>query len=141
MSTAIRVLLVEDNPADADLIRETLETGKLLVETAVVLDGMQAVDYLFRRPPYVSAELPDLILLDLNLPKLDGKQVIAEIKKNEDLRKIPIVVLTSSDAEQDIVRSYQLGVNCYVTKPVGLLKFQNIVRSVENFWFTVVKLP
>ncbi len=96
---------------------------------------------MLRKPPYANVELPDLILLDLNLPKMSGQEVLAEIKKHESLRAIPVVILTSSDAEQDIVKSYRLGANCYVTKPVGLEAFQAIVRSVENFWFTVVKLP
>ena len=141
MSQPIRVLLVEDNPGDADLTKETLEAGKLHMAIDVVVDGAQAVDYLLRRPPYTAAEAPDLILLDLNLPKLDGRQVLAEIKTHELLRRIPVVVLTSSDAERDIVESYGLGANCYVTKPVGFEAFQSIVRSVEDFWFSVVRLP
>lgn len=141
MTSLVRVLLIEDNPADADLTKETLEASKLHVDIAVVHDGAQAVAYLKREPPYGSAETPDLILLDLNLPKLDGRKVLEEIKRSESLRTIPVVILTSSDAEQDIVRSYSLGANCYVTKPVGLEAFQSIVRSVEAFWFTVVKLP
>jgi CheY-like chemotaxis protein len=141
MSQPIRVLLVEDNPGDADLTKETLEAGKLHMKIDVVVDGAQAVDYLLRRPPFAAAEAPDLILLDLNLPRLDGRQVLAEIKTHERLRRIPVVVLTSSDAERDIVESYGLGANCYVTKPVGFEAFQSIVRSVEDFWFSVVKLP
>jgi CheY-like chemotaxis protein len=141
VSQPIRVLLIEDNPGDADLTKETLETGKLHVEIHVVIDGVQAVAFLLRAPPYEAAEKPDLILLDLNLPRMDGREVLAEIKKHESLRRIPVVILTSSDAEKDIVKSYELGANCYVTKPVGLEAFQSIVRSVEDFWFTVVKLP
>jgi CheY-like chemotaxis protein len=141
MSQPIRVLLVEDNPGDADLTREILGTGKLHLETTVVTDGAQAVDYLLRRPPYADATTPDLILLDLNLPKLDGRQVLAEIKRHPRINRIPVVILTSSDAERDIVSGYELGASCYVTKPVGLDAFQSIVRSIENFWFTVVKLP
>ena len=141
MSAPIRVLLVEDNPGDADLTRETLEEGKLKVQIDVAIDGAAALDFLLRRPPYEHVQLPDLILLDLNLPKMGGREVLVEIKKHDELRVIPVVVLTSSDAEIDITKSYQLGANCYVTKPVGLEAFQAIVRSVESFWFTVVRLP
>jgi len=133
----IRVLLVEDNPGDAELTRETLEAGQLLVDITVVSDGAAAVDYLLRRGPH----LPELVILDLNLPKLDGRQVLAEMKRHAELRMIPVVVLTSSDAEKDIVESYTVGASCYVTKPVDLTAFQSIVRSIEGFWFSVVKLP
>ncbi len=141
MHQPIHVLLVEDNPGDADLTRETLETSKIRITISVVVDGTEALAYLLRRAPYTAAQQPDLILLDLNLPKMGGREVLAEIKRHPGLRAIPVVVLTSSDAEQDISKSYELGANCYVTKPVGLDAFQNIVRSVEGFWFTVVKLP
>jgi len=141
MSRPIRVLLVEDNPGDADLTKETLEDCRLHVEIDIAIDGAEALDRLFRRPPYVGVELPDLIFLDLNLPKMSGCEVLAQIKQHLLLRAIPVVILTSSDAEQDVVKSYELGTNCYVTKPVGLEAFQAIVRSVEGFWFTVVKLP
>lgn len=139
--TPIRVLLVEDNPGDAHLTRDTLEQSKLLVHITVTTDGEDALDYLLGRGNYVGVELPDLIVLDLNLPKLGGREVLAEMKQHEQLRGIPVVVLTSSDAERDVVMSYQLGASCYVTKPVGLEAFQAIVRSIESFWFTVVKLP
>jgi len=141
MTGPIRVLLVEDNPGDADLTRETLEAGRLHLEIDVVVDGEQALAYLRREPPFAQAPSPDLIMLDLNLPRIGGREVLAAIKSDEALRVIPIVILTSSDAEHDIVKSYQLGANCYVTKPVGLEAFQAIVRSVEGFWFTVVRLP
>lgn len=141
MTQPISVLLIEDNPGDADLIVETLDAGKLLIEIAVVADGVEALARLLRRPPHEELAPPDLILLDLNLPRLDGRQVLAEIKQHESLRHIPVVILTSSDAESDIVRSYELGAACYVTKPVGLDAFQEIVRSVKSFWFTVVRLP
>lgn len=141
MTRPIHVLLVEDNPGDADLTKETLEAGKLHVDIRVVVDGAEALDYLLKKPPYAGVGSPELILLDLNLPKLDGSGVLAEINKHEELRRIPVVILTSSDAEEDIVKSYQLGANCYVTKPVGLGAFQKIVESVEQFWFTVVRLP
>lgn len=141
MGRPIRVLLVEDNPGDAELIQETLESSKFYLDVSIAVDGAAALDYLQRIPSAAIPELPDLILLDLNLPKMDGKQVLKELKRHEKFRRIPVVVLTSSDAETDIVRSYELGANCYVTKPVGLDAFQEIVRSVEGFWFTVVKLP
>ncbi len=141
MSKGIHVLLVEDNAADADLTSETLEGSKLHVELSVAIDGVQALAMLNRRGEYASRARPDLILLDLNLPKKDGRQVLAEIKANPELRGIPVVILTSSDAEKDVAQSYALGANCYVTKPVDLGAFQSIVQAVEGFWFTVVKLP
>lgn len=141
MKKPIRVLLVEDNPGDADLTKETLEAGKVHIEIAVAVDGSDALARLGKKPPYQDVELPDLILLDLNLPKVDGREVLAELKRHDELRRIPVVILTSSDAESDIAKSYELGASCYVTKPVGLDSFQSIVRSVESFWFTVVKLP
>lgn len=141
MTRPVRVLLIEDNPGDADLTKETLEAGKILVDISVAIDGPSALDRLLRRPPFENVDLPDVILLDLNLPKMDGKAVLAEVKKHEDLRVIPIVILTSSDAEADVVASYRLGASCYVTKPVGLEAFRKIVGSVEDFWFTVVRLP
>ena len=139
--TPIRVLLVEDNPGDAHLTRDTLEQSKLLIQITVAADGEEALDCLLARGDYVGAALPDLIVLDLNLPRLSGREVLAEMKQHEQLRGIPVVVLTSSDAERDVLMSYQLGASCYVTKPVGLEAFQAIVKSIESFWFTVVKLP
>lgn len=141
MTTPIRVLLVEDNPGDAHLTRDTLEQSKLLIEIAVAMDGEDALDYLLGRNRYAGVALPDLIVLDLNLPKLGGREVLAEMKLHERLRGIPVVVLTSSDAEKDVVMSYKLGASCYVTKPVGLEAFKAIVKSIESFWFTIVKLP
>ena len=141
MTNLIRVLLVEDNPGDADLTRETLESGKLFLQISVAIDGADAIDYLLRRGPHSAALQPDLVILDLNLPKVVGRQVLAEMKRHDHLKAIPVVVLTSSDAESDIHKSYHLGANCYVTKPVGLAAFQSIVRSIEGFGFTVVKLP
>jgi CheY-like chemotaxis protein len=142
MTTApIEILLVEDNPADADLMRETMEASKLHVRITGVRDGLSALQYLRGEKPHVDAKRPDLILLDLNLPKVNGKQVLSAIKSDADLRGIPVVILTSSSAEQDIAQTYGLGANCYVVKPVDLKAFQSIVRSVEDFWFTVVKLP
>ena len=141
MRRPFRVLLVEDNPGDVELTRDTLENSKIHIDIAVAIDGPQALQMLRRDPPYVDVELPDLVLLDLNLPRISGREVLAAIKQHAELRSIPVVVLTSSDAELDIVKSYDLGANCYLTKPVGLEAFQSIVRSVANFWFTLVKLP
>jgi CheY-like chemotaxis protein len=141
MTTPIRVLLVEDNPGDAYLTRDTLEQSKLLIQIVVTTDGEDALDYLLARGDYVGVALPDLVVLDLNLPRLGGREVLAEMKRHEQLRGIPVVVLTSSDAERDVVMSYQLGASCYVTKPVDLEAFQAIVKSIESFWFAVVKLP
>jgi two-component system, chemotaxis family, response regulator Rcp1 len=141
MTTLIHVLLVEDNPADADLMRETIEHSKLHLNLATVKDGVEALQYLRGEGLYAKAPRPDLILLDLNLPRMNGRQVLASVKNDTDLRGIPVVILTSSGAEQDIIQSYDLGANCYVTKPVDLKAFQQIVQQVENFWFTVVKLP
>jgi CheY-like chemotaxis protein len=140
MTRPFRALLVEDNPGDVDLTRETLEASKLKIDIAVAIDGVQALAMLRRQGEFEGSDLPDLILLDLNLPKLGGREVLTAIKQDAELHTIPVVILTSSDAEQDILKSYELGANCYVTKPVGLQAFQSIVRSVENFWFSVVKL-
>jgi CheY-like chemotaxis protein len=141
MTTPIQVLLVEDNPADADLMCEAIASGKLHLDIATARDGVEAIRYLRGEGPYRNAPRPDLVLLDLNLPRMDGRQVLATVKSDADLRGIPIVVLTSSTAERDIVQSYDLGANCYVIKPVDLKAFETIVKEVENFWFTVVKLP
>jgi DNA-binding response OmpR family regulator len=141
MNDLVRILLVEDNPGDADLTRDTLESGRLNAEISLVIDGEQAVAYMSRKHPYENVERPDLVLLDLNLPKKNGQEVLAEIKRHASLCSIPVVILTSSDAERDIVNSYQLGANCYVTKPVGLDAYQAVVRAVEDFWFSVAKLP
>ena len=141
MTKPIHVLLVEDNPADADLMRDTIESGKLHLDIATVRDGAEAIQYVRSQGAYANAPRPDLILLDLNLPKVNGRQVLAEIKGDADLRGIPVVVLTSSSAENDIAQSYDLGANCYVIKPVDLKAFQSIVQTVESFWFAVVKLP
>ena len=141
MTKPIHVLLVEDNPADADLMCEAIASGKLLLDVTTVRDGDAAIQYLHGEGKYADAPRPDLILLDLNLPKMDGRQVLATIKADADLRGIPVVVFTSSTAERDIVQSYNLGANCYVIKPVDLKAFQSIVKDVEHFWFTVVKLP
>lgn len=141
MHSTIEILLVEDNPADVDLTQETLAYAKIRNRLHVVTDGEEALAFLRREGRYTQAIRPDLILLDLNLPRKDGREVLEELKADADLRAIPVVVLTSSDAEKDVVRSYDLGANCYVTKPVDLDQFANVVRTIEDFWFIVVKLP
>jgi two-component system, chemotaxis family, response regulator Rcp1 len=137
----IEILLVEDNPGDVRLTREALKDGKIVNNLHVAEDGVDALAFLRREGKYHNAVRPELILLDLNLPKKDGREVLAEIKADEALKRIPVVILTSSAAEQDIVRSYNLHANCYVTKPVDLDQFINVVKSIEHFWLTVVKLP
>jgi two-component system, chemotaxis family, response regulator Rcp1 len=137
----VEILLVEDNPGDVRLTREALREGKVRNNLAVAVDGVEAIAYLRKEGEYVNAVRPDLILLDLNLPRKDGREVLEEIKADPALRHIPVVVLTSSQAEEDIVRAYDLHANCYVTKPVDLDQFIRVVESIEDFWFTIVKLP
>ncbi len=137
----IEVLLVEDNPADVRLTREALEDGKVRNNLHVAPDGVAALEFLRREGPHANAPRPDLILLDLNLPKKNGRELLAEIKEDETLRQMPVVVLTTSEDEEDILRSYQLHANCYVTKPVGLEQFLAVVRQIDSFWLEVVKLP
>lgn len=137
----LSILLVEDNPGDVRLTREALLENKVLHELHVVGDGEEALDFLYRRGRHEGAPAADLILLDLNLPRKDGHEVLAEIKGDEDLRRIPVVVLTSSGAETDIARSYGLHANCYVQKPVVFDRFAEIVRQIEQYWFAVVTLP
>jgi CheY-like chemotaxis protein len=137
----IDILLVEDNPGDVELVRESLSEGKINNELHVASDGVEAMNFLKRRDKYGSAQCPDLILLDLNLPRKSGRDVLQEIKTDPELKLIPVVVLTSSKAEEDILKSYNLHANCYVTKPVDLEQFMSVVKSIENFWLTVVKLP
>jgi len=138
---SIEVLLVEDNPGDVRLTKEALKEGRLLNNISVVGDGVEALEFLRRQGKYAAAALPDLILLDLNLPKKDGREVLAEIKSDPRLRRIPVVVLTTSSAEEDILKTYDLHANCYVTKPVDLEQFMRVVQSIEDFWVSVVKLP
>lgn len=138
---AIQILMVEDNPGDVRLTREALKGAKVWTQVQVVEDGVAALDYLYRRPPYEAAVRPDLILLDLNLPRLDGREVLATIKADLSLKLIPVVVLTTSQAEEDVLRAYHLSANCYVTKPVDLHQFNRIVLAIEQFWLTVVTLP
>jgi CheY-like chemotaxis protein len=137
----IEILLVEDNPGDVRLTIEALKEDKVLNHLSVAMDGVEAMAFLRHEGPYADAPRPDLVLLDLNLPRKDGRQVLEDIKSDADLRRIPVVVLTTSQAEQDIVKSYDLYANCYVTKPVDLHQFISAVKSIEGFWFTVVKLP
>lgn len=137
----IEILLVEDNPGDVELTREALDAAKVSNTLHVVDDGAEALDFLFRRGRFVDAPRPDIILLDLNLPKKDGRQVLSEIKAEPSLSQIPVVVLTTSQADEDIIRAYQLHANCYVTKPVDFNRFMHIVSTIEEFWLTVVKLP
>jgi len=137
----IEILLVEDNPDDVDLTMEMVEASKVRNVIRNVTDGVEALAYLRRHSPYEDAVRPDLILLDLNIPKKDGRAVLSEIKVDPDLKDIPVVVLTTSEAESDILKSYQLHANCYISKPVDLNKFATIIRSIEDFWLTVVKLP
>lgn len=144
MSTIYRpveILLVEDNMADVRLTKEVLKDSKVRNNLHFVMDGVEAVSFLRKEGKYQDAPKPDLILLDLNLPKKDGREVLEEIKNDEILRRIPVVVLTTSKAEQDILRSYNLHANCYITKPVDLEQFITVVKSIEEFWFTIVKLP
>ncbi|KAF5413626.1 MAG: putative methanogenesis regulatory protein FilR2 [Candidatus Methanogaster sp.] len=137
----IEILLVEDNPGDVRLTQEVLRDGKVRNNMSVAKDGVEAVAFLRQTGEYAGAPRPDIILLDLNLPKKDGREVLADIKTDHDLKNIPVVVLTTSSAEQDIVRSYDLHANCYITKPVDLDQFIRVIRSIEDFWLTIAKLP
>ena len=140
-SKPIEILLVEDNPGDVRLTVEALREGRVANQLHVVEDGVEAMLFLRRAGRYADVPRPDLILLDLNLPRKDGREVLAELKQDADLRRIPVVVLTSSAAEQDIMQAYNLYANCYITKPVDLEQFLKIIRSIEDFWLIVVKLP
>ncbi len=137
----VNILLVEDNPGDVRLTKEALKESKVRNNLAVVDDGVEALAFLRRQGKYASAAVPDIILLDLTLPRKDGREVLGEIKADPILRHIPVVILTSSKAEQDIVRAYNLHANCYITKPVDLEQFITVVKAVQDFWFVIVKLP
>ena len=137
----IDILLVEDNPGDERLTREALKEGKVYSNLHWVKDGVEAMTFLRREGRFGDAPRPDIILLDLNLPKKDGREVLAVIKKDSVLKHIPVVVLTTSEAEEDVLKSYELHANCYVTKPVDLEKFIHVVQSIDRFWLTVVTLP
>jgi CheY-like chemotaxis protein len=137
----IEILLVEDNPGDADLAREALENSKIRNTLSVVGDGEEALAFLHRSGKYAAAPRPDLILLDLNLPRKSGREVLAEIKSDDYFKRIPVVVLTVSKDEEDIMESYNLHANCFITKPIDLHQFLRVVRAIEDFWLTIVKLP
>jgi two-component system, chemotaxis family, response regulator Rcp1 len=137
----IEILLIEDSPADVRLTREALRDAKVRNNLHVVGDGDEAMEFLEQRDRHAAAIRPDLILLDLNLPRKSGREVLEEVKRHPELRRIPVVVLTTSQAEEDIMRSYDLHANCYIQKPVDLDRFITVVRSIEDFWLTIVKLP
>ena len=138
---AIEILMVEDNPADIRLTREAFAEGRINNALHVVSDGVQALAFLRREPPYGNAPRPDLILLDLNLPRKDGREVLADLKSDPAFRRIPVVILTTSRSDADVLRTYDLHANCYITKPVDLDRFLEIVRTIENFWVTAVTFP
>ncbi len=137
----VEILLVEDNAADVRLTVEALRDGKVRNNLSVARDGVEALEFLRREGKHHGAPRPDLVLLDLNLPRKDGREVLAEIKADEDLKRIPIVVLTTSNAERDILASYALHANCYITKPVDLQQFFEVIRSIDGFWLSIVRLP
>ena len=141
MGRPIEILLVEDNHGDVRLTMEAFKEAKLMNRISVVEDGIEALAFWRREGKYSEAPRPDFILLDLNLPKKDGREVLAEIKADQDLRRIPVVILTMSQAEEDILKTYDLHANCYVTKPVGLDQFMEVVHSIEDFWLSIVMLP
>jgi CheY-like chemotaxis protein len=140
-SNTIEILLVEDNAGDARLTLEAFKEGRVLNRITVMQDGVQALAYLRRQGSYAAVRLPDLILLDLNLPRMSGREVLTQIKSDERLKSIPVVVLTTSEDEQDIARAYSQHANCYITKPVDLEQFLRVIQSIENFWLTLVRLP
>jgi len=140
-TNVLEILLVEDNPGDVDLTKAALRRCKVANHVAVASDGEEAMSILLREGPHFDAPRPDLVFLDLNLPKKGGAEVLKEIKEHPTLRRIPVVIMTSSKAEEDVVRTYDLHANCYVTKPVDLDQFRTVVRSIEDFWFTLVRLP
>jgi CheY-like chemotaxis protein len=137
----IEILLVEDNPGDVRLTHEALKDGKILNKLHVIKDGVEAMAFLRQEGKYANAIRPDLILLDLNLPKKDGREVLAEIKSDSYLKRIPVVILTVSKLEEDIIKTYDLHANCYITKPIDLDRFIAVVRAIEDFWLAIVKLP
>ena len=141
LSRPVEVLLVEDNPGDVRLTQEAFKEGRVLVNLSVAMDGVEALEMLNRQGEHANAPRPDLIVLDLNLPRKNGREVLEEIKADLDLRRIPVIVMTTSKAEQDVHRVYNLNANCYVSKPVDLDEFLNVVRSIEDFWLTIVTLP
>lgn len=139
--TPIEILLVEDNPDDALLMKEALKGGKVANNLHLVVDGEEALDFLYQRGGFETAIRPDIILLDLNLPRKGGLEVLAEIKRDPEVNKVPVIVITTSSAEEDILESYKLYANCYIQKPLGWKQFIDAVRGIEDFWFNIVKLP
>ena len=137
----IEILLVEDNPGDADLAKEALNESKLNNNLSIVMDGEEAMAFLRQEGSYADVPRPDLILLDLNLPKKDGREVLAEVKSDANLKRIPVVILTTSRAEEDVLKTYNLHANCYITKPIDLTQFMKVVKSIEDFWLSIVVLP
>jgi chemotaxis family two-component system response regulator Rcp1 len=137
----VNILLIEDNPGDVRLTQEAFKEGKIDIKMEVVMDGVEAIKFLRKEDSYVNKFTPDLILLDLNLPKRDGREVLKEIKADNFLKRIPVVILTTSNAEQDILKSYNLHVNCYINKPVDFDKFFDIIQKIEDFWLTIAILP
>ena len=137
----VDILLVEDDPGDVELTREGLAAGKMFVNLHTVDDGIKALQFLRGEAPFSDAVRPDIILLDLNLPRMNGRELLKEIKADDSLRSIPVVVLTTSEADVDILNCYKLGASCYITKPVGFEAFLKVVHALEDFWFTVVKMP
>jgi len=138
---AVEILLVEDNPGDARLAQEAMKDSKINNVLHLVSDGVEAMNFLRKKGKYADAPRPDLVLLDLNLPKKDGREVLAEIKEDKDLKRIPVVILTISKAEEDILKSYNLHANCFITKPIDLDQFLKVVKAIEDFWLTIVRLP
>lgn len=137
----VHILLVEDNDGDALLTEEALADSKMLLDMNRVRDGVEALAYLRKEPPFTSVTSPDLILLDLNMPRMGGQELLSIVKQDPKLKRIPVVVLTTSDAERDIVKSYELHASCYISKPVDFTQFQSLVQDLSSFWFTVVQLP
>ena len=137
----VEILLVEDNPGDVRLTKEAMKEAKIINNLNVVEDGVEALAYLRKKGKFKGATRPDLILLDLNLPKKNGREVLAEIKQDINLKQIPVVILTVSKAEEDVIKTYELHANCFITKPVDMDQFIKVVKSLENFWFSIVKLP
>jgi len=138
---AVEILLVEDNPGDIRLVQEGLKEVKMFNHLSYVTDGEQALQFLHRQGAHQDAPRPDLVLLDLNLPRKDGREVLQDIKNDPDLKRIPVVILTSSEAEEDVLKTYNLQANCFITKPVDLGEFIKVVKSIQDFWFSIVKLP
>ncbi|MBN2620593.1 response regulator [candidate division WOR-3 bacterium] len=138
---AVEILLIEDSPGDVRLAKEALRDSKIYNKLHVIEDGVKAIEYLRKKGSYANETRPDLILLDLNLPRKDGREVLAEIKGDDDLKRIPVVILTISTDEEDILKTYNLHANCYISKPLEVLQFIKVVKAIEDFWFTIVKLP